>query len=74
MLCIVFNLKRALLEGAEGEAGWVESTTWPQEPNIASFIHVIKENQEGKNTSREAVLGGIYWKWWMTMQLPVFTQ
>lgn len=37
------------------------------------FMFTIKENQDwGKNTTQEAVLGGIYWKLWMTMQLPVF--
>lgn len=31
-----------------------------------------KKTKNGKNTTHEAILGGIYWKLWMTMQLPVF--
>lgn len=64
----------ALLGG--GGAGWAKSTTWPQEPNIASFEHVCNQKKPGmgKKMAREAVLGGIYWKLWMTMQLPVFIQ
>lgn len=75
MLCIVYKLKDGLAWGREG-AGWAESTTWPQEPNIASFVHVCNQRKPEmeKNTTQETGLGGIYWKLWMTMQLPVFTQ
>lgn len=50
MLCIVYKLEQGFAwrsEVAGGGAGWAESTTWPQEPNIASFIHVCNQrNQE----------------------------
>lgn len=57
-------------------AGWAESTTWPQEPNIASFEHVCNQKKPGmgEKITQEAVLGGIDWKLWMTMQLPVFIE
>lgn len=28
-----------------GGAGWAESTMWPQEPNIASFVHVHNQRK-----------------------------
>lgn len=50
-----------------------ESATWPQGPNIASFV--IKENQEWKKkTTPDEFLGRTYWKLRMTMQPTVFTR
>lgn len=74
MLCIVYKLKYAWLGGRGGRLGRVNYVATGTKYCFICTCMQSKKTRNGKNTTQEAVLGGIYWKLWMTMQLPVFIQ